>query len=351
MFNRLHPASAWLGVSIVSMIFMGTYAFLVALSRAPVFNTIFPSQDFFRTALVTHVVLSVVIWFVAFMIFTIYFVTVKTSVSVMDYIPAAGGLGGVALIVATPFTGPASPMLNNYVPVLERGMYFWGLGLFFVFAALGVAVRAPALIRMIIRRSDYPVIVTGSLAGVGISLAMAIICILISWAALSAYPERYGMSMFYESLFWGGGHVLQFTNTLGLMAVWGLLAVHLSQERFLGDKAALAILGVTLIFTLIAPFSYLFMEIYSSESRKFFLEIKRWGTALGPVAVGLRAHLSALKNNTGSPAGRGLALSITLFALGGLIALTIHGSDTRVPAHYHGVIGAVTRCASWRLRL
>ncbi|HRK96706.1 MAG TPA: hypothetical protein PK694_10335, partial [Rhodospirillales bacterium] len=37
-----------------------------------------------------------------------------------------------------------------------------------------------------------------------------------------------------------------------------------------------------------------------------------------------------------------LALSFVLFAVGGAFGLFVDGADTRTPAHYHGVIAAVT---------
>ena len=42
------------------------------------------------------------------------------------------------------------------------------------------------------------------------------------------------------------------------------------------------------------------------------------------------------------PAFFALAMSLALFALGGVMGLLISGSDTRTPAHYHAVITAVS---------
>src|SRR6202042_3841202 len=42
------------------------------------------------------------------------------------------------------------------------------------------------------------------------------------------------------------------------------------------------------------------------------------------------------------PAFFALALSLALFALGGVMGFMIDGSDTRTPAHYHAVIPAVS---------
>ena len=42
------------------------------------------------------------------------------------------------------------------------------------------------------------------------------------------------------------------------------------------------------------------------------------------------------------PAFFALAMSLALFALGGIMGFLIDGSDTRTPAHYHAVITAVS---------
>ncbi len=344
-FHYKHTATAWLGVSVISIMFMGIYAFLVALSRAPGFNLLFSDQNFFKTALVTHVVLSVVIWFLAFILFVMYYVTSDKPVGTIDYIPPMGAATGIALIVITPFTGPAFPMLNNYVPVLQRGLYFTGLGLFLGFTLAGAVVRAKALAESMRAGSRYPAIVTASLAGAGVSLAFGVACFVISLIKLYPLTDAKSAPMFYESLFWGGGHVLQFANTMGLMAVWGLLAGRIAYDKkIVSDKIAYIVLGIMTAFVLFAPVEYFIEPISTMENRWFFLNLKRWGTALGPIVLGVMILVGIRGINIDMVARRGLYLSITLFYLGGLIALTIHGSDTRVPAHYHGVIGAVTLC-------
>lgn len=337
------PSAAWLGVAVISMAFMGVYAFMIVLSRAPGFNLLFTEQDFFRTALVTHVVLSVVIWFQAFILFLIYYVTSARPWGALDNYAALGALLGVALIVATPFTGPAYPMLNNYVPVLNRGVYLAGLGVFFGFAAIGVARRVPSLFREAIPGASAPLIISGSLIGAGVSLVMGVSLIVFAYFKLSgeALPDM-DPTVYFELLFWGGGHVLQFGNTMGMMAVWAILARRLSGESLVSDIVALAVLAVMIAFVISAPADYIKAPIESFESRRFFTTIKGWGAAVGPIALGLGVIVKWGELKGDPMISRGLSLSIMLFAMGGLIALTIQGSDTRIPAHYHGTIGGVT---------
>jgi len=57
---------AWLFFAVASLVFAGIFAFLVAMARTPVIQNIFPGKDYIRVALVGHVILSIVIWFLAF---------------------------------------------------------------------------------------------------------------------------------------------------------------------------------------------------------------------------------------------------------------------------------------------
>src|SRR5665647_1682004 len=59
-------ASGWLLLGILSLLGAGLFAILLVLSRTPYIEDIFPWVDFFRTALVVHVDLSVLLWFMAF---------------------------------------------------------------------------------------------------------------------------------------------------------------------------------------------------------------------------------------------------------------------------------------------
>jgi heme/copper-type cytochrome/quinol oxidase subunit 1 len=97
-----------------------------------------------------------------------------------------------------------------------------------------------------------------------------------------------------------------------------------------------------LVFVLAAPAEYFIDPAGSQEARDFFMNLKWWGGGLGPIVVGLAILFSSRVAKPDPVAARGLNMSIFLFGLGGLISLTLQGQDTRVPAHYHGVIGAVT---------
>ena len=72
------------------------------------------------------------------------------------------------------------------------------------------------------------------------------------------------------------------------------------------------------------------------------------GLAIAPVAVAVigalvrRAALQRVIEPAQQPLAAALIASLVLFGAGGVIGFAIHGSDVRIPAHYHGTIVGVT---------
>lgn len=56
-------AAGWLWLSFAALVGAGLFALLVVLARTPYVSDLFPTVDFFRSALVVHVDLSVLLWF------------------------------------------------------------------------------------------------------------------------------------------------------------------------------------------------------------------------------------------------------------------------------------------------
>jgi len=64
--NRPQPLlKSWLLLSVFSLIAAGLFSLLLVLSRTPGIQSVIPWVDFFHTALVVHVDLSVLIWFLS----------------------------------------------------------------------------------------------------------------------------------------------------------------------------------------------------------------------------------------------------------------------------------------------
>jgi cytochrome c oxidase subunit 1 len=266
-----------------------------------------------------------------------------------DGVPRLGWLGRAGLT----FFGMAFPLLfvpafrpesvaslNNYVPVVIDPAYYAGL----VALALGVLLPVlrllanfPGRIRKLpplpLAMTAGGVIYIAALASFGAALAL-------SWGGV---PNK----AFNEQLFWGGGHVLQFLYCLLMLTGWFKLArASLGEDAFDPDIFRLAVLLV-MVFALPAPFFYLVFKPFSAIQIEAF---RRLQFVLGfpalMIAVGtLNAILAARRAGHTLPwrttAFSALLLSWMVFGVGGLMGFLVTGTDTRTPAHYHGVIAGV----------
>ncbi|MCU7808730.1 MAG: cbb3-type cytochrome c oxidase subunit I, partial [Candidatus Thiodiazotropha sp. (ex Semelilucina semeliformis)] len=227
-FNEITTAQQglcrrWLQLGVLSLGLAGLFALLLVLSRTPGSEAFFPWVDFFRTALVVHVDQSVLIWFLS-MTGLVWSLLIPPSQRRLlwqriAFVMALSGTLGIAL---SAFFGEGAPLMNNYVPVLQRPLFFYALGLF----GLGIAIQA-LLVFSITRRGfqltgriRLPVLAALTLS---VAVVMSIAALAIAWLQMPEGVEGQG---FYEYLFWGGGHTLQFAYTQLIMLAWLLLAFY-----------------------------------------------------------------------------------------------------------------------------
>src|SRR5690606_3336359 len=113
----------------------GLFSMLLVASRTPFVNQWLPSADFFRIALVLHVDLSVLVWFVAMagLLWSLY------GAWRMQW-KAWSGLwvtaGGTLVMALAPFLDPGEAIMANYIPVLDSTLFLVGLVMFGCGAAL-----------------------------------------------------------------------------------------------------------------------------------------------------------------------------------------------------------------------
>jgi hypothetical protein len=118
-------ARAWLWLGLFALIGSGLFAILLVISRTPGVQNLFPVADFFRLALVVHVDLSVLVWFVAMagMLWSLHVRVVAMPLAKAAL--AACALGTAGMLVA-PFAGGGEALMANYIPVLD-GRVFLGV--------------------------------------------------------------------------------------------------------------------------------------------------------------------------------------------------------------------------------
>ena len=338
-------AYGWLILAVFSLVFAGIFALLVALARTPVIEQMLPlGRDYIYVALVGHVVLAVVIWFLAFEGFLWVFTTtilIKKKV----FSPALGWVSlcfsgaGMALVVISAVFGLGNAELANYVPVLLTPVFYAGLILFAAGIILNL-VNSFATLLSGKREGSLPVI-TFAMAASGIAVAVALACF-----ALSGWFQYSTGKMFldFERLFWGGGHILQFANTMAMIAVWLYLSRLAFRKEPLPPMMSKALYGLFLIFIIPSPVIYFLHDTSTQAYKESFTWLMQWGIGPSTTVFMLAAAGTIVRGRRpwADPGFSSLVLSISIFLMGGLIGVGIGGGNTIIPAHYHCVIGAVT---------
>ena len=334
-------AAAWLMFGIAGLIVSGLFVVLIVLSRTPGLEALFPFQGFFHLAIVAHVDFSVLVWFAACGAM-IWSLATAGRAPVLGWTALAVAIAGAVLMAVAPFQG-GQAIMSNYVPVLDNAAFLGGLALF----ALGVVLMAA-------RSLLYPLPAGSRLAMNGAlrfgSHTSAIAVLLAAGAlvwSLLALPDYLHGPQFFEALFWGSGHVLQFAWVQLLLVAWLWLAAASSLRMPLTPRLVTLLLLLGILPAFLAIWAYLVHDVAGPDHRTFFIWLMAagGGVASGPIALAL-LHGWRHSPRAASTLERGLRsalwYSILLFGVGGALGFMIDSSNTMVPAHYHGCIVAVT---------
>ena len=337
--EQLRISRLWFFLGIFSLLTSGLFSLLLVLSRTPTISEFIPWIDFFHTALVVHVDLSVLIWFLSF---TAIFWSLnnRKPAPLLDNIALLLTFAGTLLIIITPFSGQAHPIINNYIPVLNDRLFLFGLVL------IGVAFAIFSLRSLIYNQAPEFSTSEGVLRfAIFLSVLTLVITLFAQLNAYLALPRDNLDQTYYEYLFWGSGHSLQFSHTILLLVAWLWLS-SASGAKY-SFKPGLYALLFLLCFApvLLVPVIYGQHPVLSPEHRVNFTELMRWG---GLASLPLGA-LVALKIFTWKPIDRlqkparmAFISSVVLFASGGVLGFMIEGINVVIPAHYHGSIVGVT---------
>ncbi len=334
-------ARGWLWLGLAALVGSGLFSVLLVLSRTPGLNRLLPVADFFRVALVVHVDLSVLVWFIAL---AGLLWSLNGSPRRLGWGWAALGLcgAGAALMALAPFLGSGAAVMANYIPLLDGAPFIAGLLVFG--AGVGVLVlrglfAAPKI--------GTTIDAAGALRfGLNASVVATAVALLAFGWSFAVLPRTLEGRAYYEILFWGGGHALQFTWTLLMLVAWLWLAGACGARLPLSPRLALGLLALALASVFVTPYAYLAHDIASVEHRQLHTWAMRLGGGLAILPIGLAVavglHGAAATDPSQRPLRAALLASMLLFASGGLIGVFIAGSNVRIPAHYHGCIVGVT---------
>ena len=334
-------ARAWLWLGLFALIGAGLFSILLVVSRTPGLQSWFPVADFFRVALVVHVDLSVLVWFVAMagMICSLQLRPLALPLARAAVWLCAAGTAGMLL---APFLGGGEVLMANYIPVLDGPVFLGSLLVFAAGTTLMVLHALSAAPRPARAAPAVGALQFGANASV-VALAVALIAFVWSFLVM---PQQLSGKAYFEVLFWGGGHALQFAWTILMLLAWLWLAAACGGRVALSPRLVVLMFLLALASVFVTPYAYLAHDIASVEHRNLLTMAMRIGGGLAILPVMLAVALAMWPPRSLEPTQRPLRAalwsSMAVFALGGVIGVLISGNNVRIPAHYHGSIVGVT---------
>lgn len=334
-------ARAWIFAAVGGLLLSGLFVLLIVASRTPGIERLFPLENFFHLAIVVHVDLSVLVWFAAFAA-ALWTLVSRPAWPRLAWAGFTIAVTGATLLALSPFQ-PGVAVMSNYVPVLENSTFFVGVTVFGA-GVLISAMRSLCLpLSMGARPDAHAVMRFGVQTGV---IALILAGVLFVWSYVSI-PDFLTGSQYYEVLFWGGGHVLQFAWVQLMLVAWLWLAGASGVQLPISPRLVMLVLLAGILPAFLAVWGYLLFDIGSPEHRRFFVWLMAagGGLAAGPMALALLYgwRRSPSATDRGSRGLRhALVFSILLFGVGGMLGFLITDSNTIIPAHYHGCIVAIT---------
>jgi cytochrome c oxidase subunit I len=338
---RRNLAVVWLWLAILTLLGAGIFSVLLVLARTPVVGELIPFVDFFHTALVIHVNLSSLVWILSFAS-VLWSLNSRTLFPWLARLSFAVVLIGTVTITISPFLGSANALMSNYIPVLDDPKFLTGLIIFGIGIGLQVVFSMSAMFKVGETISGQAVIRFGlNCAAIGVFIALAAFI----WSYITV-PVQLVSEVYYELLFWSGGHVLQFTYTLLMMVAWLWLSSSAGLSLPLSPRVALFLFVVGLLSIFMTPLVYYAYDVTDVLHRQMFTMLMSFGGSLAifPLSVAILLSLFQIKSGTPkqSSAHTALLTSLLLFGVGGMMGFMIDGNNVKIPAHYHGCIVGVS---------
>ena len=336
--NSLRDARHWLWLGVAALAIAGVFAVILVAARTPQLSMF---TDLFSVALVIHVDLSVLMWFIA--VGGMGWALLLPQAEYAQWRRAGFWTiaASTALMTVSPLDSNWEVIKSNYIPVLNNLPFLLGLGLL----AAGLAVMTlPVVFHYATQRSRAAV--PHDLHGFLYAAFTTLLALGAFFLAGYNMPMGLGTQVMFESLFWAGGHILQVSYTLLMMSAWIALVELLSGEA-LNKRAVQIAYSLTLLTALahIAGFA-----LYPFDSPEFIGYHTRIMYSLGGIGVSILALLTVsrlwaargLITRKHRAYAASLVSSLIVFLTGGVLGIFITGQTVLIPAHYHGAIVGVT---------
>lgn len=335
---------SWLKNGVVALAIAGLYSVILVLLRTPGLNKISFDPEIFRTALVIHVNLSVLVWLLAI---TSVVWSVSKVKSGFESAYSKLALVGMLLMALSPLFPGGQPVMNNYVPMLENLVFIIGLSIFGVVILIFSiqTVITSVMRRELLSYGERIIAVakcTSALLFIGVW-----VCFALSYFAIDNLSNIVPLEIdyYYEMLFWSGGHLLQFIYTqIMILALISLV------EGWKGGKVIYTnvyemLLALNFILALFIFIGHFYYGVSDGDFREFFTRHMIYTGGIAPticILVLLVELYQGRAKNIPCFVSASFLAAILLFLSGGLIGAFISGVNVTIPAHYHGSIVGIS---------
>ncbi len=342
--NSVIPVSAtatrWFVLATISLAASGVFALVLVAARLPAIGEILVRDpELAHRSLVVHVNLSLGAWFLACVAGMIRLLPEHSHSHMKTWPGLAIALLGIVTLASSTFVGDAAPVLSNYVPVLDHPVFLIGL----ILLACGLGwefLNAPWISRggtcSLISADAWPMLKAAALVFFVAMLTFA--------GAWWTQPEGLAQQAHYERLAWGGGHVLQAFNTLGMFVAWLILLHRLTGRMTISVRFARILAAMVVLPVLPGPWL-----TFGAYSDRWFTRMMEFGLfpatllLMGAGAVSLwRYHHHFSVSRPATVAFIGLLTSAVMTLAGFGLGAFVAADTTLLPAHYHANIGAVS---------
>ncbi|MDH5718380.1 MAG: cbb3-type cytochrome c oxidase subunit I [Spirochaetia bacterium] len=339
-------AVKWFSLAIGSLVLAGLFSLFLIIARTPLFSDFITDPLFFKRGLVVHVDLALIVWVFSF-IASLFYVLIPGERENGFFNKLYFGISvcGVGMMAISPGVTGSEPILSNYIPVVDNSVFIAGLlmfsaGIFFSFLDSRLMYEQKNINKDFSDMSYLP----------GIKIAVLLIFIAFQTFVISYVNIDTSLrtDVYYEILFWGGGHILQFASEIIKVSIWIFLLYSLTGSYPIARKHFFILSGLYILPVLaFLPYSYTHNPA-TNDFRDIYTNLMRWGIFPFTTVVFIYCVKFIIKNKENYKLKlqdfryNGFIISVLLTVLGYLLGALISSSDTMVPAHYHASIGAVT---------
>ncbi|MGB4191678.1 MAG: cbb3-type cytochrome c oxidase subunit I [Rickettsiales bacterium] len=330
----------WFILAVVALAFSGIYSFLPYALRTPGLSELLDLKKLFSISLMVHVNLGVLVWFLSSSAMLMTIVTKKNFVpsSLIAFLCA---MTGTIFIIVSPFIGASEAVKSDYVPILHNLVFIFGISIFISGILLQVILTVFSFKQVKENIVNFTIYMSS------VIFLIAVVCFIQAAFELRTIVKTRFIDLieYYELLFWGAGHVLQFNYIQLIIIVWIIVIGKLcpSIKLCFSTWRNLQIINYVLIIP--AVFIYWFYPVDSLQLNEFFtFHMRYFGGLLASLIATWSCYCLYTNRKVWIIKLEFIAFCASIFLIltGGVIGYLITGANVTIPAHYHGVILGIT---------